>query len=115
MDLTMWAPTAPAELWVDATVRNPCAQQCVKRASRMQGVALRVAATEKARRYGSRVICAATESFGYIGPGMEALLDHIADFAPRRPPKGRRQQWELRVGMALARSLARSFRDSGTH
>ena len=114
MDLTLWSSRAPTEVWVDASVRNPCASGCVKRAAKTQGTAAHLATVDKARRYGgSKVICAAAESFGFLGTGMEALFDHIAEFAPRRPPKGRRQQWELRIGMVIARSLARAFRGSG--
>ena len=75
-------------------------------AATKSGVASVAAATDKARRYGGKAICAASETLGYKGNGTSVILDYLQQHAGRQVSRGRRKLWELRLGIALARCLA---------
>ena len=122
LDVHMLVPTfagstAPADEWIDVTVVHPWKLATRGKAASQPGVAARLAAERKVKKYGAGVGGVAVrpfavETWGKFDPEASGLIDLLAcawaervHASPQRAAAQKRR-WMENVGFAVVRSLA---------
>ena len=121
MDVVATHPYLEEELLIDATIRHPSSVKAVKAASEPAAAAIE-GENEKFKRYpptrGKRVVPAAMETWGRIGPHFMSLLLSLHAHGRRRdiahgcPAGNYLQRWFLMLSSTIARTTAKAMFDA---